>query len=133
VVAGLLLVPGAFVGTGRCAGQDRCEVSFGSRPGTSFLKTPEMAAEAEQKLQRDASDVETLRQLLDYYLCHSEQPEFQNPSNKEAYAQARKLWLEQVNQYPYFPDVLVNTAHCLKLTDRAEAAKWLKRTDNYAA
>jgi hypothetical protein len=120
-----------------------------------------MAAEAEQKLQRDASDVETLRQLLDYYLCHSEQPEFQaprtnlilwtiqnhpdlyfvgahddrglfiNPSNKEAYAQARKLWLEQVNQYPYFPDVLVNAAHCLKLTDRAEAAKWLKRTDNY--
>jgi hypothetical protein len=161
VVAGLLLVLGAFVGAGRCAGQDRCEVFFGSRPGISFLKTPQMAAEAEQKLQRDASDVETLRQLLDYYLCHWEQPEFQaprtrlilwtiqnhpdlyfvgahddrglliNPDDKEDYAQARKLWLEQVKQYPYFPDVLVNAAHCLKLTDRAEATGWLKRTDRY--
>lgn len=161
VVVGLLLVLGAFGGAGRCAGQDRCEVFFGSRPGISFLKTPQMAAEAVQKLQRDASDVEVLRQLLDYYLCHWEQPEFQasrtklilwaiqnhpdlyfvgahndqglfiNPDDKEAYAQARKLWLEQVKQYPYFPDVLVNAAHCLKLTDRAEAAKWLKSTDNY--
>jgi hypothetical protein len=162
VVAGLLLMLGAFVGAGRCAGQDHCEVFFGSRPGISFLKTPQMAAEAEQKLQRDASDVETLMQLLDYYLCHWEQPEFQaartrlilwtiqnhpdihfvgghdegglliNPDDKEAYTGARKLWLEQVKQYPYFPDVLANAAHCLKLTDRAEAAKWLKRyMDSY--
>jgi hypothetical protein len=161
VVAGLLLVLGAFVGAGRCAGQDHCEVFFGSRPGTSFLKTPQMAAEAEKKLQRDASDVETLMQLLDYYLCHWEEPEFQaprtrlilwtiqnhpdlhfigghderslliDPDDKEAYAQARKLWLEQVEQYPYFPDVLANAAHCLRLTDRAEAANWLKRMDNY--
>jgi hypothetical protein len=160
-VASLLLVLGSFGGARRCAGQDHCGVFFGSRPGISFLKTPQMAAEAEQKLQRDASDVEVLRQLLDYYLCHLEQPEFQasrtklilwaiqnhpdlyfvgahddrglfiNPDDKEAYAQARKLWLEQVKQYPYFPDVLVNAAHCLKLTDRAEAAKWLKSTDNY--
>ena len=162
VVGGLLLVLGAFVGAGRCAGQDQCELFFGSRPGISFLKTPQMADEAEQKLQRDASDVEVLRQLLDYYLCHWEQPEFQasrtrlilwtiqnhpnlhfvgghderglliNPDDKEDYAQARKLWLEQVEQYPDFPDVLANAAHCLELTDRAEAAKWLKRyTDNY--
>jgi hypothetical protein len=161
VVPGLLFVIGAFVGAGRCAGQDHCEVFFGSRPGISFLRTPQMAAEAEQRLQRDASDVETLRQLLDYYLCHSERPEFQahrtklilwtiqnhpdlyfvgahddrglfiNPDDKEVYARARKLWLEQVEQYPYFPDVLVNAAHCLKLTDRAEAAKWLRRTDSY--
>jgi len=161
VLAGLLLVLGAFGGAGQCAGQDHCEAFFRRQPGTSFLKRPQMAAEAEQKLQRDASDVETLMQLLDYYLCHWEQPEFQaprtrlvlwtiqnhpdlhfiaghderglliNPDDKEAYARARKLWLEQVKQYPYFPDVLVNAAHCLKLTDRAEAAKWLKRTDNY--
>jgi len=120
-----------------------------------------MAAEAEKKLQRDASDVETLMQLLDYYLCHWEEPEFRaprtrlilwtiqnhpdlhfigghderslliNPDDKDAYAQARKLWLEQVEQYPYFPDVLANAAHCLRLTDRAEAANWLKRTDDY--
>jgi hypothetical protein len=161
VVVGLLFVLGAFGGAGRCAGQDHCEVIFGSRPGIAFLKTPQMADQAEQQLQRDASDVETLMQLLDYYLCHWEQPEFQasrtklilwaiqnhpdlyfvgahddqglfiNPDDKEAYAQARKLWLKQVKQYPYFPDVLVNAAHCLKLTDRAEAAKWLKSTDNY--
>jgi hypothetical protein len=162
VVVGLLLVLGAFVGTGRCAGQDHCEVFFDGRPGISFLKTPQMAAEAEQKLQRDASDAETLMQLLDYYLCHWEQPEFQaprtrlilwtiqnhpdlrfigghderslliNPDDKEDYAQVRKLWLEQVEQYPDFPGVLANAAHCLKLTDRAEAAKWLKRyMDNY--
>lgn len=121
-----------------------------------------MAAEAEQKLQRDPSDVETLMQLLDYYLCHWEQPEFKaartrlilwtilnhpdihlvgghdqgglliNPDDKEAYARARKLWLEKVEQYPYFPDVLANAAYSLRLTDRAEAATWLKRyMDNY--
>ena len=161
VVAGLLLVLGAFAAAGPCAGQDHGEVFFGSRPGASFLKTPQMAVEAEQKLRRDASDVETLMQLLDYYLCHWEEPEFHaartrlilwtvhnhpdlhfigghderslliNPDDQEAYAQARNLWLEQVEQYPYFPDVLANAAHCLRLTDRAEAAKWLKTIDNY--
>src|SRR5271155_4063401 len=160
VLAGLLLVLGAFGGAGQCAGQDHCEAFFRRQPGTSFLKRPQMAAEAEQKLQRDASDVETLMQLLDYYLCHWEQPEFQaprtrlvlwtiqnhpdlhfiaghderglliNPDDKEAYARARKLWLEQVKQYPY-PDVLANAAHSLKLTDREEAAKWLKGMGNY--
>ena len=54
-----------------------------------------------------------------------------NTDDKDAYAQARKLWLEQVEQYPYFPDVLANEAHFLRLTDRAEAANWLKRTDDY--
>lgn len=103
----------------------------------------------------------SIQRQFGYYLCHWEEPEFQaprtklilwtirnhpdlhfigghaerslliNPDDKEAYAQARKLWLEQVEQYPYFPDVLANAAHCLRLTDRAEAAKWLKGMDNY--
>lgn len=160
-MASLLLMLGAFVGAEPCASQVHCEVFFGSRPGISFLKSPQMALEAEQRLQRDPADVETLMQLLDYYFCDWGKPEFQvsrtklilwtiqnhpdlhfigghddrglliNPDDKEAYAQARRLWLEQVERHPYAPDVLANAAHCLKLTDRAEAAKWLERMDRY--
>jgi hypothetical protein len=158
VAAGLLLLLCALLGAGRCGGKDLCEVFYSSHSLTSFLKTPQMAADAEKQLQRDASDVEALMELLDYYECHWEEPEYQdprtrlilwtiqndphlrghddrdlfiNPDDKGAYAQARSLWLEQVERYPYFPDVLANAARCLKLTDGAEAGKWLKRMDDY--
>jgi hypothetical protein len=160
-VAGLLFFLAAFIGVARCAAEDDCEVFFSSRGIAPSVKTPQEAAEAAKKVQRDASDVETLMYLLDYYQCHAKDPELQvartkvilwaiqnhpdlhftgghddrdlfiNPDDKEAYQQARRLWLEQVERYPYFPDVLRNAAQRLSLTDRAKAAEWLEGMGDY--
>jgi hypothetical protein len=62
---------------------------------------------------------------------HDDRSLFINPNDKDSYAQARRLWLERVERYPYFTDVLANAAQCLRLTDRAEAAKWLKGMGEY--
>lgn len=161
VVASLLFLLGALVKPTRCVGQESCGGAFGNRLEAPYPTTPQMAAEEEKKLQKDASDIETLMRLLDYYLCHWKEPEIQasrtrlilwtiqnhpdlhfigghddrslliNPDDEEAYAQARTLWLEQVERYRYFPDVLANAAHSLKLTDREDAAKWLISMDAY--
>ena len=159
--ASLLIFLRAFVEPWPAKGQDRCELFYSSRGLHPNIKTPEQASEAERKVQKDPSDVETLMQLLDYFLCHSDEQEFQesrtrvilwtiqnhpdlhftgghddrglfiNPDDKEAYARARNLWLEKAERYPYFPDVLFNAARSLKLTDREKAAAWLEGMGEY--
>jgi hypothetical protein len=47
-------------------------------------------------------------------------------TDKEGYEAARELWLAQVNRFPENPDVLMNAAVALKVTDRQMALEWLQ-------
>ncbi len=117
--------------------------------------TPAEARDAENYLHSHPDDFSVLKRLLDYYEArwqtngaerlrlilwtiqnhpdvaldppHDGRALLVNPDDKQDYAQARQLWLKQIQRYPDHPRVLANAAVCLRLTDRESAADWLKR------
>jgi hypothetical protein len=54
---------------------------------------------------------------------------FVNPDDKANYAAVRQLWLKQVETHQHNDCFLENAGVALSLTDRAAAARWLKRSD----
>jgi hypothetical protein len=50
-----------------------------------------------------------------------------NPDDKQEYAQIRAAWLDQISRRPDNPQILVNAARCLRLTDREAAAGWIRQ------
>ena len=54
-----------------------------------------------------------------------------NPDDKEVYAQIRGAWMRQVARQPNNTRILANAAMVLRLTDRKQAATWLKTAVTY--
>jgi hypothetical protein len=49
-----------------------------------------------------------------------------DPDNKDDYAQVRAAWIQQTLRQPNNARILANAAMALRLTDRKQAARWLK-------
>jgi hypothetical protein len=126
---------------------------FSSDP--QAYSTQAEAVEAWNYLHSHPDDRSVLKRLLDYYEArwqsagverfrlilwtiqnhpdidldppHDGRALLVNPDDKLDYAQARQLWLTQVQRYADRPRVLENAAICLRLTDREAAADWLKK------
>jgi tetratricopeptide (TPR) repeat protein len=124
-------------------------------PDTKSYSTPREAAESEDYLKSHPEDSVVARRLLDYYVARWQTAEADrlrvilwtienhpnidldqsydarglllNPGDREGYHAARQLWLEQVRRHPDDLRILENAAICLRLTDRASAANWLKK------
>jgi hypothetical protein len=122
-----------------------------------YLADFDAARQAETRLQAHPGDLDLAGQLLDFYLQRWEQPDARaarlrlilwtianhpdiqltgrhdprgllvNPDDKQAYAQVRAAWLDQVSRNRGNAQVSVNAARCLRLTDRESAANWLKQ------
>jgi hypothetical protein len=122
-----------------------------------YLADFDAARQAETRLQAHPGDLDVAGQLLDFYLQRWEQPDARaarlrlilwtianhpdiqltgrhdprgllvNPDDKQAYAQIRAAWLDQVSRNRGNAQVSANAARCLRLTDRESAANWLKQ------